>query len=229
MICLPDSDVELTRTDDGMLVVSGLLLGANSLLPRLWRRAHELWVAAAPQRPGQHVPDRIDLALVERLDARLVDRLQAERSPERHKWNLDRVYNSLPPELAALPEVGWADVDVVVEAVPEKLALKQQVFAALDGLVPPGIPMRSGAVRCRSHTPDQGQAAWTYPHASYGAKQDLLLASGHDQEHFEPTQTGPSFRQAPSCAGDCAGDCAGERQILNERPQAWGHQPTTSQ
>lgn len=62
-------DVELTRTDDGMLVVSGLLLGANALLPRLWRRAHELWVAAAPQRPGQHVPDRIDLALVERLDS----------------------------------------------------------------------------------------------------------------------------------------------------------------
>ena len=62
-------DVELTRADDGMLVVSGLLLGANALLPRLWRRAHELWVAAAPQRPGQHVPDRIDLALVERLDS----------------------------------------------------------------------------------------------------------------------------------------------------------------
>lgn len=62
-------DVELTVTDDGTLVVTGLLLGANALLPRLWRRGHELWVAAAPQRPGQHVPDRIDLALVERLDS----------------------------------------------------------------------------------------------------------------------------------------------------------------
>lgn len=62
-------DVELTRAPDGTLVVSGLLLGADALLPRLWRRAHELWVAAAPQRPGQHVPDRIDLALVERLDS----------------------------------------------------------------------------------------------------------------------------------------------------------------
>ena len=62
-------DVELTRAEDGMLVVSGLLLGANALLPRLWRRAHELWVAAAPQRPGRHVPDRIDLGLVERLDS----------------------------------------------------------------------------------------------------------------------------------------------------------------
>ncbi|KRE95354.1 hypothetical protein ASG76_06765 [Nocardioides sp. Soil774] len=62
-------DLELTRHDDGTLVVSGLLLGANALLPRLWRRAQELHVAAAPQRPGQHVADRIDLALVERLDS----------------------------------------------------------------------------------------------------------------------------------------------------------------
>lgn len=62
-------DVELTRFEDGTLVVSGLLLGANALLPRLWGRAHELWVAAAPQRPGRHVPERIDLALVHRLDS----------------------------------------------------------------------------------------------------------------------------------------------------------------
>ena len=62
-------DVELTRTEDGRLVVSGLLLGANALLPRISRRAHELWVASAPQRPGQHVPDRIDLSLVDRLDS----------------------------------------------------------------------------------------------------------------------------------------------------------------
>lgn len=62
-------DVELTRAEDGTLVVSGLLLGANALLPRLWRRGHDLYVAAAPQRPGQHVPDRIDLALVDRLDS----------------------------------------------------------------------------------------------------------------------------------------------------------------
>ncbi len=62
-------DVELTRSDDGRLEVTGLLLGANALLPRISRRAHDLWVASAPQRPGQHVPDRIDLALVDRLDS----------------------------------------------------------------------------------------------------------------------------------------------------------------
>ena len=71
-------DVELTRSPDGTLVVSALLLGANALLPRLWRRGHELWVAAAPQRPGQHVPDRIDLALVDRLDSAV--RLRTRRA-----------------------------------------------------------------------------------------------------------------------------------------------------
>ena len=42
-------DVELTRADDGALVVSGLLLGANALLPRLWRRGHVL--GSAPPAP----------------------------------------------------------------------------------------------------------------------------------------------------------------------------------
>ncbi len=42
-------------------------------------------------------------------------------------------------------EIGWADVRVVVEAVPENLALKQQVFAVLDQLVPAGVPVASNA------------------------------------------------------------------------------------
>ena len=83
-------DVELTRSEDGSLVVTGLLLGANALLPRLWQRGHELWVAAAPQRPGQNVPDRIDLALVERLDSGV--RLRTRRA------------GSAPPARALDPE-----------------------------------------------------------------------------------------------------------------------------
>lgn len=71
-------DVEMTRDSDGALLVTGLLVGANALLPRLWRRGHELWVAAAPQRPGQHVPDRVDLARVDRLDSGV--RLTAKRA-----------------------------------------------------------------------------------------------------------------------------------------------------
>ncbi len=45
----------------------------------------------------------------------------------------------------SLADIGWSDVAVVVEAAPEKLALKQKIFAELDKLVPPGIPVASNA------------------------------------------------------------------------------------
>ncbi|MBK1657092.1 3-hydroxyacyl-CoA dehydrogenase family protein [Paracraurococcus ruber] len=79
--------------------------------------------------------------------------------PARAAWpaRLDRVALSLsqlgaaPARVealdlvAALEDVGFADADVVVEAVPERLDLKRQVFAALDRLVPPGVPVASNA------------------------------------------------------------------------------------
>ncbi len=46
---------------------------------------------------------------------------------------------------ASLGEMPFAATDVVVEAVPEQLALKQQVFAELDTLVPPHVPIASNA------------------------------------------------------------------------------------
>ncbi len=47
--------------------------------------------------------------------------------------------------VARLEDVDFASADVVVEAVPEQLALKQQVFRQLDTLVPPGVPVASNA------------------------------------------------------------------------------------
>ena len=47
--------------------------------------------------------------------------------------------------VASMADVGFGDADVVVEAVPERLDLKRQVFAELDRLVPPGVPVASNA------------------------------------------------------------------------------------
>ncbi|MEN0077403.1 MAG: 3-hydroxyacyl-CoA dehydrogenase NAD-binding domain-containing protein, partial [Paracraurococcus sp.] len=79
--------------------------------------------------------------------------------PDRASWpaRLDRVALSLsqlgaPPArvdaldlVAAMEDVGFGDAEAVIEAVPERLDLKRQVFAALDRLVPAGIPVASNA------------------------------------------------------------------------------------
>ena len=70
--------------------------------------------------------------------------------PDRASWpaRLDRVTLSLGQLggaarrvdaldlVASLDDVGFGDADVVVEAVPEKLELKQQVFRDLDAIAP---------------------------------------------------------------------------------------------
>ena len=79
--------------------------------------------------------------------------------PDRAAWpaRLDRVGSSLEQLgaearraemldlVASLSDVGFGDADVVVEAVPERLDLKRAVFAELDRLVPPGVPVASNA------------------------------------------------------------------------------------
>jgi 3-hydroxybutyryl-CoA dehydrogenase len=46
---------------------------------------------------------------------------------------------------SSLSEVAWADVGIVVETVTENLKVKQDVFAQLDRLVPPGVPIGSNS------------------------------------------------------------------------------------
>src|SRR5690554_2489296 len=45
----------------------------------------------------------------------------------------------------ALTDVAWRDVDIVIECVFENLALKQAVFAELEALCPPSIPLTSNS------------------------------------------------------------------------------------
>lgn len=47
--------------------------------------------------------------------------------------------------VASMEAPDFASAEIVVEAVPERLALKQEVFARLDTLVPAGVPMVSNA------------------------------------------------------------------------------------
>jgi 3-hydroxybutyryl-CoA dehydrogenase len=79
--------------------------------------------------------------------------------PDRASWpmRLDRVHASIEQLgggrrrsdlldlVASLADVGFADAEVVVEAVPERLDLKRAVFAELDKLAPPGVPVASNA------------------------------------------------------------------------------------
>ncbi len=44
-----------------------------------------------------------------------------------------------------LDEIDWRKADFVIECVPERLAIKQAVFAALERLAPPAIPLASNS------------------------------------------------------------------------------------
>jgi 3-hydroxybutyryl-CoA dehydrogenase len=53
-----------------------------------------------------------------------------------------------PGTIDALPDLesaDWPDVELVIECVPEKLALKREVFAALERLAPAAVPLASNS------------------------------------------------------------------------------------
>jgi sporulation protein YlmC with PRC-barrel domain len=71
MVCKVD-DVELTVFDDGVLGVTGLLVGPAALVPRygddgLGRLLHDFWRRLGTTQADRDDPYRIDLELVEKL------------------------------------------------------------------------------------------------------------------------------------------------------------------
>ena len=69
-------------------------------------------------------------------------RARMQTSVEQLKGRWDE---SLLLILSSLEEVRWDGVAIVIETVTEKLDIKQQVFAQLDRLVPPQIPIGSNS------------------------------------------------------------------------------------
>lgn len=73
---------------------------------------------------------------------------RAATIPERFSAALARLrsHGSAGLELVENPaNVVWSDVDLVIEAVPEALALKQTLFAQLEQLAPPTTPLCSNS------------------------------------------------------------------------------------
>jgi 3-hydroxybutyryl-CoA dehydrogenase len=70
------------------------------------------------------------------LTRRVDEAVQAIGSPRR-QGRIDA--------LPAVEDIDWADVHLVIECVPEKLPLKREVFAALERLAPPDVPLASNS------------------------------------------------------------------------------------
>lgn len=85
-----------------------------------------------------------------RVDAVETNRAAWDKARARVRSSLGQL-DSDPERVAGLTlhetieAMPFAGTDAVVEAVPEKLPLKQAVFADLDRLVPPGVPIASNA------------------------------------------------------------------------------------
>lgn len=69
-------------------------------------------------------------------------RARMQTSVEQLKGRWDESLLLIP---SSLEEVRWDGVAIVIETVTEKLDIKQQVFAQLDRLVPPQIPIGSNS------------------------------------------------------------------------------------
>ena len=60
-----------------------------------------------------------------------------KRAVERGKLPFDEAIGAMDRIRVTTDQAGLADCDIIIEAIPEKLELKQQVFQDLDGIIKP--------------------------------------------------------------------------------------------
>lgn len=89
-------------------------------------------VISASDRPV--ILKDVDQAMLDRGMATI--RRIYQRAVERGKMPADEMARKLALVTPTLAYDGLADVDIVIEAVPEKIAIKKQVFAELERVVP---------------------------------------------------------------------------------------------
>src|SRR4051794_1132794 len=87
MVCKCD-DLELEERDDGVLVVTALLVGVPVWVPRLGRWFEEGWRRLGAARSDQQQPYRIDLSHVERVTQEI--RLRGDRTGVLVRQDQDR-------------------------------------------------------------------------------------------------------------------------------------------
>src|SRR3546814_6003326 len=98
------------------------------------------------------VRDLTDEVIDQTRDAIFESKWGMKRAVEVGKLEFDKCAEAMQRISFTTDLQGLADVDMVIEAVPEKLELKQQVFAELDEVVKPDAIFTSNTSRSEEHT-----------------------------------------------------------------------------
>jgi len=112
----------MVQSSSNLVVVGGGIMGGD--IAFLFAAAGwNVDVVSPSQKTRDALPKRIDAAMTVRgLQAEVMGRVTAR---------------------AELGQVDWQQVDLVVEAVSEDLALKQQIFVQIEALAGPDVPLAS--------------------------------------------------------------------------------------
>ncbi len=170
--------------------------------------------------------------------ARKVSETQAGRLVERDRLTqegaAEQVAETLGRITATLDAAALGDADLVIEAVPERLELKQQVFAELDAATPGRAVLASNTsglsiteIADATERPDQvvGFHCFWPP-----ATMRLVEVVEGDETSPETLQTALTFAQAIRKTAIRCAECPGfvvNRILLATATEMWRHQEET--